>query len=789
MPHRIGSRVPRSEDPGLLTGTASFVDDLAEPRLLHAAVLRSQYGHAELRSVDTAAAEAQDGVVAVLTGEDLEAAGVPGTIPVQFSLLDSDDPDIPTRATKDLAVPPRPIIAREKVRYTGEPVAVVLAEDRYDAHAARDLVEVDYDRLDAITHPREGLEEGAVAIHQDEPDNLAFDWSIGDEARVDEIFEDAPHVVEMRRDHQRLAPNPIEPRGALAVFEAGAERLDVRMGTQAPHLARGMLAHALGLPEGRIRVSAPAVGGGFGLKSKWFPGEALAAWASMETGRPVKWIATRTESFTSDIHGRGFDTRAEMALDDDGTILGMRVSSLKDMGAYVSRAGPVVGTSSYVRLLAGQYTVPAIHCRVKGVFTNTSPTDAYRGSGRPESIFVVERLVHEAARALDLDPVELRRRNLIPDDAFPYKTPVTAVYDSGQYELALDRALECLDYEAVRERRAAARDDGRYLGVGFCCFVEHAGSGPPSGGGPAMSESARIELSPSGAVSADAGTADVGQGHATTYAQIIADRLGVDVGDVEVDQADTDLLPHGTGSFGSRSTVMGGNAIAACADKIVDQGRRLVAHQFEVAEDDVVFEEGAFQVRGVPERRLGLAEVAARAYEGTDLPPDFEPGLEATTFYASEGYTYPFGAHAALVEVHPATGEVDLLEYVAVDDCGVQVNPMIVEGQVVGGTVQGIGAALFEGARYDDTGTLLNGSLQDYTLPRGPAVPDIETDHTETPSPLNRLGVKGTGESGTIGAPAALVNAVLDALEPLGVEHVPMPMTPETVWRAIQDAG
>lgn len=788
MAPEIGAHAERLEDPGLLKGSTPFVNDLSEPRMAHAAILRSQYGHAEIVDIDISGAVEHDSVIAVYTGDDIADSDIPGTIPFQFTPPESDDPDVRTNTRKELVVPPRPLLAQEKVRYAGQPVALVIATDRYDARDALDLIDVTYDRLDAVVHPSDALAEDAAALHDEAPDNLAFDWEVGEEAAIEEVFDDAPNVVEITRDNQRLIGNPIEPRGALATYDSGNGRLDVRMGTQAPHLHRRLFSAALGLSEERIRVSAPAVGGGFGVKGKWFPGEVLAGWASMETGRPVKWIATRSESFLSDNQGRGFDSVAELALDDDGTILGLRVHTLKDLGAFIARAGVVVGTGSYAKLLSGQYTIPEIYCRVQGVFTNMTPTDAYRGSGRPEAVYVVERLISRAADELGIDPAEIRRRNFIQPDEFPYDTPVMAVYDSGDYGTAFDRALELLDYEEVRERQKDLREEGRYLGIGFSCFVEHAGASPPAGEGdtPAMSESARVAFTPSGTVTAACGTSDVGQGHRTSYTQILADKLGIPSEDIQIEQGDSGLLPHGTGSFGSRSAIMGGNAIAECAEKIIERGRELAAHKLEATPEDIDFEDGEYFVSGAPDRSLSISAIAGQAYSGVDLPEDFEPSLQASTVYASEGYTYPFGAHAAVVEIEVETGDIDLVKYVAVDDCGVQINPEIVEGQVIGGTVQGIGAALFEGAVYNDTGTLVTASFQDYTMPRANNVPDIETDHTVTPSPANALGVKGTGESGTIGAPAALVNAAVDALSPFGVDHLKMPLTPETLRDAVR---
>ena len=782
----IGDSIARREDPALVSGNATYLDDLSDRGMLHMAVLRSQYGHARIESVDASAAEAREDVVAVFTAEDVERSGVPGVIPPGTSLPSNEH----TTIRQELVVPDRPLLAGDRARYQGQPIAVVLAEDRYVAHDAVGDVEVDYDRLDAVTDPDETISGDAVTIHEEAPDNLAYDWAVGDEAAVDAAFEAADHVVGIQRDRQRMVGNPIEPRGAFARYEKG--KLDVALSSQIPHMHQHLLSLALGLPQSRIRVWTPDVGGGFGIKGKYYPDEVMAAWAAWQLERPVKWQATRTESFESDCQGRGHGGEAEMALDSDGSVLAVRVDDRKDLGAFVQRAAPSASTGSYATLLSSQYAIPDIHCRIRGVFTNTVPTDAYRGSGRPEGTYVIERLMHEAATELGVDPAELRRRNLIPADAFPYETPVLAVYDSGDYETALDMLLESVEYDELRERQAALREEGRYLGIGLACFVEPAGSGPVSGpragagSEPPHAESSSVRFYPDGSVVGYAGTADFGMGHGTTYAQILADTLGVDIDDVEIREGDTDQVSSGTGSHSSRSVIMAGNSLARSAEKVIEQARPIAARRLEVTEDDLEFESGEFRVTGAPERAVHVTDVARDAFGGANLPEGTEPGLDATTYYSAEGRTFPYGSHAAVVEVDPETGEVTIERYAAVDDCGVQINPTLVEGQVEGGIVQGIGQALLEGAVYDDTGTLVTGSLQDYAMPRAESVPELEVGHLETPSPRNPLGVKGTGESGTVGAPTAVLNAVLDALEPFGVETLSMPMTPERIWKAVQ---
>lgn len=786
MERGVGDGVERREDPALLTGTASFLDDLTGQHLTHAAVCRSRYAHAMLEGIETEPALELEGVHAVFTATDLASAGIAGSIPVATSL--PNPPDSTVRIRQDVVVPHRPLLAKNRVRYQGQPLAIVIADDRYVAHEAVDRIEVSYDREEAVVHPDKALEDGAPIVHDEAPNNVAFDWSVGDPEAVDAAFQSAAHTVRIERSHQRMIGTSLEPRGALARMRS--DRLEVAISTQIPHMHQFLLSHVLEIPASRIRVWTPDTGGGFGVKSKYYPEEVLTAWCARELGRPVKWQNTRTASFLSDAVGRAHVGEAEMALDENGTVLAVRVDDRKDLGAFVQRGAPAVNTSSYATLLSSQYAIPYIHCRIRGVFTTATPTDAYRGSSRPEGAYVIERLMDEAASELDIDPVELRRRNLIPADAFPYQTPVLATYDSGDYQTAMDLMLDRLDYDSWRERQAELREKDRYLGIGLACFVEPAGSSPVGGTGgvgvePAHIESSKIGFYPDGTVLAYCGTSDQGQGHETTYAQILADELGVDADDIEILEGDTDQLNHGVGTHSSRSVIMAGSSLVESAHKVIDRARPIAARQLEVDPADVEFADGSFQVAGAPDRSITLPAVAREAHYATDLPEGVEPGLDATTYYASSGVTFPFGTHAAVVEVDPATGEVTIEEYVAVDDCGVQINPRLVEGQLHGGIAQGIGQALYEGAVYDESGTLLTGSLQDYALPRAGHLPDMKLDHTETPSPLNPLGAKGTGEAGTVGAPIAILNAVLDALRPFDVDHLDLPITPERVWRAI----
>jgi carbon-monoxide dehydrogenase large subunit len=681
---------------------------------------------------------------------------------------------IPVRSDPlDADVPGHPVLARERVRYQGQPVAAVVAEDRYAAADAADAVAVEYERLPAVTDPREATAGDAPTLFEAAPDNVAVTGEVGDEAATEAAFDAADRTVELDVENNRLIPNAVEPRAALARYDHGSERLAVEMTSQAPHRHRSKLSATLGIPERRIRVRSPDVGGGFGHKGHHHPGEAAAAWAAREYGRPVAWTATRTENYLAGAHGRDHHTRATLAIDDDGRLRGLRVHTHANVGGYALGGGPLLA-AYYGRLLSGQYDLDGVYCRTTAAFTNTAPVHSYRGAGRPEAIYVVERLVDRAADELGLDPVELRRRNLI--EGFPHETPTGATYDSGDYERAMDRALAAADYDDLRERRRSARtdDDGRYLGVGVANYVESTGGGFESG---------VVRLDPSGGVTVLAGTHSHGQGHETTYAQVVADALGVPEDGIEVREGDTDAVPQGTGTFGSRSAIAGGSAVHESARAVRERIERVAAAELEADPADVVVADGECRVAGAPDRSVGIDEVARIAH-GRDRPEGVEPGLEETTFYEPDGTAYTFGTHVCAVAVDPDSGEVEIERYVAVDDCGERINPRIVEGQVHGGLAQGIGQALYERAEYDDNGQLVTGSLQDYAAPKSTQLPGFETDHTVTPSPTNPLGAKGIGEAGTIAAPPAVVNAVVDALEPFGVDHVDMPLTAERVWRA-----
>ena len=755
----VGTPVRRREDPRLLAGRSNYTDDLQVEGMAHAAILRSQYGHARIESVDVGEAEALPGVVAVFTGEDVVTDEGPVTI---------QSPDLIPGSQPT----PFPVLATDVVRYVGDAVAVVVAEDRYVAHDALDRIDVDYERLDAVVDPREALADDAPVVHEGAPDNVAYDWPFGDEDALEAAFEEADATASVELRNQRLIGDPMEPRAALAEFEDGT--LTLTQTTQSPYMAAGTLAQRLGLDPDDVRVIAPDVGGGFGIKGGQYPDELITSWCSMQLGRPVKWTSTRSEGHATDYQSRDWYLDAEMALSSDGTIRGLRVDCTTTVGAYYAFA-PTLAVNFHP-LLSGQYAIPEIGGRIVASYTNTTPVAAYRGAGRPEANYLIERLVDAAAREVGVDPAEFRRRNVIPADAFPYETAVGSVYDSGDYETALDVALAEVGYEDLRERQAELREEGRYLGIGIGSFIENTSNQP------GMGEAGRVRLNDDGTVTAFLGTHDHGQGHGTTFAQLLADEMGVDYDDVEIEEGDTAAgLPAHAGTFASRSTSLGGAAASEAAADVIEQARERAAEELEVTTSDVEYADGEFHVTGAPDRSVSLQRIARdAAADGVDL--------EATAEYDPPNFGWSFGTHVAVVEVDPETGEVAFERYVAVDDCGVIVNPMIVDGQIHGGVAQGIGQALLEEVEYDESGTLLTGSLQDYALPKAFDVPEISTHETVTPCPHNPLGVKGTGESGTTAATPTVMNAVVDALQPFGVDDVDMPATPERVWRAIHDA-
>ncbi len=774
----IGAPIRRVEDRRFVTGRGRYTDDIVLPGMLYAWIVRSPYAHARIRAIRTEKARQHPGVVAVFTGKDMLDDGV-GSLPTGWQI------------GPDMKEPPHYALAVDKVRYVGDGVAVVIAETKAAARDAAELVEVDYEELPAVVDAAEALKEGAPLVHDDAPGNLCYVWELGDREATDRALAAAHHVTKLEFVNQRLIPNAIEPRSAIGHYDPGRDELTLYTSSQNPHLIRLLLsAFVLKLPEHKVRVISPDVGGGFGSKIFHYPEEVICAWSSRKLGRPVKWTAVRSESFVSDAHGRDHITTAEMGFDRDGRIVGLRVRTIANLGAYLSTFAPGVPTWLYGTLLAGQYKTPHIHVEVKGVFTNTTPVDAYRGAGRPEATYVVERLVELGAHELGIDPAELRRRNFIQPDEFPYQTPVVLQYDSGNYEGALNKALEMADYWKLREEQKRAREQGRLIGIGFSCYIEACGLAPSKVAGAigvraGLYESAAIRVMPTGKVQVFTGTHSHGQGHETTFAQIVAHELGIPLEDVEVIHGDTAEIPFGMGTYGSRSLATGGSAIYRALEKVKAKARKIAAHKLEVAEEDLEFRNGQFIVKGT-DHAISFGDIALTAYVPHDYPEGLEPGLEENAFYDPANFTFPFGTHLSVVEVDPETGKVKLLRYIAVDDVGRIINPMIVEGQIHGGVAQGIGQALLEGAVYDRaSGQLLSGSLLDYALPRADDLPSFEVGHQETPCPHNPLGAKGAGEAGTIAATACVVNAVVDALYHLGVRDIRMPLTPERVWRAM----
>ncbi len=776
----FGSGIKRREDPRLITGKAKYTDDMQLPGMLCMAVVRSPHAHAFIKSIDTSAAAKMPGVVAVFTGNDLTGLG---NVPCAWLI-----------PTGNLKTPPHEPLAKHKVRYVGDGVAIVLAENRYLAQDAVEAVVVDYDVLPAVVNPEEATFDGAPQLFDDVPNNVSFTWiaTSGDEG-VDKAFAEAEVVVQERIVQQRLLPTAMEPRSALAQWNSGTEELTIWVTSQNPHIHRFILSGMTGVPEHKLRVIAPEVGGGFGSKIPVYPDEALAGWASMKTGRPVKWTETRTENYQVTIHGRDHIEYVELASNRDGKVTGIRGKVFAGLGAYVSTAAPGIPTILHGLMYSGAYTFPNIRCETVGVLTNTTPTDAYRGAGRPEATFLVERLMDKLADALDMDPVELRRRNLIPPFDNGHAVAIGLTYDSGNYEAALNKALDKIGYAQLRQEQVTARQQGRFIGIGVTTYSEICGLGPSQVAGAigfqgGLWESAIVRVSPSGKVQAMIGASPHGQGEETTFAQIISDELGFPVPDIEIVHGDTNTTPMGWGTYGSRTTPVAGAALVLAARKIKEKSRAMAAHLLEAAVEDIDYADGKFFVKGSPDKFKTIQETTLMATLAWSLPPGMDPGMEASQFYDPPNFAYPFGTHIAVVEVDPETGYVALKRYVAVDDCGPQINPVIVAGQIHGGIIQGIGQTLYEGVVYDENGQLLTGSMMDYALPRADLFPNLELDHTVTPSPHHPIGVKGVGETGTIASTPTVYNAVIDALRPFGVEQIDMPMTPPRVWQAIRNA-
>ncbi len=759
----IGRPLPRREDRRFLQGRARYVDDLVLPGMLHMVVLRSPVAHARLRGLEDAAARRIPGVVAVVTAADLEGRVHP--LPVL------------TPAGASVAPVPHPLLARDRVRYVGEPIAAVLAESRQAAADAVEALVLEYDSLPPLPDPRAAL-EGDILLHEAAPGNVLLRWK-GGSGNVATAFRAAAHVVRGAFRLPRLAAAPIEPRGAVAAYDPRRDLLTVWGSSQDPYRPRSQLSRVLGRPEERIRYIVPDVGGAFGSKGALAPEAALAAFLAVLWRRPVKWVEGRRENFAAAYQGRGLEAEAELAVDAEGRFLGLRARLVADLGAYLYPLTPLPPVTASM-LLTGVYAIPAAEVELVGVATTKVPTGPYRGAGRPEAAFIIERMVDLAAQELRVDPVELRRRNLIPPHRFPYPNGLGYTYDSGDYRGALERACALAGYTRRREEQRRGRAEGRLLGVGVAMYVERAGD--------TLAEHARIAVGPDGQVVIHPGSTAHGQGHETTFAQIVAELLGVDPAAVTVRQGDSAALPRGGGTFASRSVTVGGTAVFVAVERIRERAARIAAHLLEAAPADIVWADGAFSVRGVPGRAVTFAEVAAAAYRPERLPAGLDPGLEASGEFSLPGPVFPYGACVAVVEVDAQTGLVQVRHVAAVDDPGRVVNPLLAEGQVTGATVQGLGQALREQVVYDESGQLLTATFLDYGLMRASDVPSIAGELQETPSPFSPLGVKGIGEAGAIGTPAAVANAVMDALQPLGVRHLDLPLTAEKVWRVIRDA-
>jgi aerobic carbon-monoxide dehydrogenase large subunit len=780
----IGAPVRRVEDAKFLRGLGSFVADITLPGELHCALVRSPHAHARIRHIDTAGASRMPGVVAVLTGADMAADDV-GPMAALWAIKSADG--------TPMAEPSRWALARGTVRHVGEAVALVVAETLAQAREAADAVQADYEPLPAVIESGAAIREDAPLLHEAAPGNICFRFTRGDENAVRKAFAAAAHMVRLDLTNNRLIGAAIEPRAVLADGSANG-KLTLYCATQVPHLIRRTVSEQLGLPQTAIRLVAPDVGGGFGYKGKHYPEETIVAWAARRLRRPLKWIGTRSECFVSDNQGRDHQTHAELALDRDGHFLALRVDTLANLGAYVSTFGAAIPSAIYSALLAGVYRTPAIAIRSTGVFTNTLPTDAYRGAGRPEACYVLERLADEAARVIGLDCAEIRRRNLVAAEAMPYKTPIGPVYDCGDFPKVLARLLEMAGYRRFAERQTNAVREQKLRGFGLACYVESSGVAPSRfatalGARIGFFEAATIRVQPDGSVQALLGTHNHGQGHATTFAQILSSRLGVPLANVEIIEGDTDQVPFGSGTFGSRSIAVGGSALDRAADKIIDKGKRIAAHLLEASPSDMAFAAGTFSIAGT-DRSVTLRDVARVAHTPSLYPSELELGLQETAVYDPPAFAWSNGAHACEVEVERDTGEVRILGYWAVDDVGTVINPMIVEGQIQGGVAQGLGQALREHCVYEPgNGQLLSGSFMDYAVPRAGDMPPIVSEFDESqPCTHNPLGAKGCGEAGSIGATTAIVNAVLDALRPLGVTDIQLPLTPERVWQAIRAA-
>ncbi len=797
MSKYVGQRIKRTEDPRLIKGLAHYVDDIKLPDTLHVAFVRSVYAHARISNVDISEALKAPGVIAIYTGKDV--AEKIGPVPCASAL-------------PELKVPNHRVLAQDKVYFVGHPIAAVVATDRYAARDAVDLVMVDYEDLPAVVDAEEAA-KGTAIIHEAFGDNIAYKLTAG-EGDIQAALAASDHVIKQRVVHQRLAPVAMEPRGVLARYFPGEEELTVWSSTQIPHLLRTQLALMIGVPENKLRVITPEVGGGFGSKLNVYAEEALVGWISVQLGKPVKWIETRRENMQATIHGRGQVGEIEVGCKNDGAVTGLRYNVIADLGAYHQLLTPAIPTLTGL-MLSGAYKIPAIQINITGCFTNKMATDAYRGAGRPEATYVVERAMDLVAAELAIDPAEVRRKNFPAPNEFPFHTATGLEYDSGDYETALNKAQEISGYAALREEQKKARLEGRLIGIGVSTYVEICALGPsqamPAGGW----ESATVRIEPTGKVTVLTGASPHGQGQETSFAQIAADELGVDLNDVTVIHGDTGVVQYGIGTFGSRATAVGGTAVFVAIQKLKEKAHKIAAHMLKADVSSVAFEGGRYSLQAaaaaaatgtsepvvpvgeapagaLPEPHTNgkssftIQDIALAAHLAKELPPDTEPGLSATYFFEPKNFTFPFGTHIAVVEIDRETGDIKFLRYVAVDDCGKVINPLLVDGQLHGGIVQALGQAMYEEVVYDEQGQLITGTLMDYAVPRASQIPELELARTETPSPVNPLGVKGVGEAGTIGATPAIVGAIVDALAPFGVRHLDMPVKPEAVWRIIR---
>ncbi|CAN7440476.1 xanthine dehydrogenase family protein molybdopterin-binding subunit [Rhizobium sp. LjRoot98] len=777
----IGASVARKEDKRFLTGKGRYTDDMSVPGMKYAFFVRSPYAHARIKNIDMSAAKDMPGVIGILEGKQLQVDAI-GNIICGWMIHSKDGSPMNMGVWRPLA--------HETVRYVGDAVAIVVAESLGEARDAAEAVVVDYEVLPAVTEAVKALEPGQPQLHPEAPNNLIFDWQIGDGAATEKAIAEAAHVTEITLRNNRLAPNPMEPRATLGIYDSAEDHYTCYTTSQNPHVARLVMSAFYNVaPENKLRVIAPDVGGGFGSKIYIYPEEIVCLWASKKTGVPVKWTCDRTEAFLTDAHGRDHVSTVKMAFDKDNRIIGLKVDTIANLGAYMSLFSSAVPTYLYATLLSGQYAIPAIHANVRTVYTNTVPVDAYRGAGRPEATYLLERTMETAARELGVSPAELRRQNFVR--TFPYQTPLIMNYDAGDYEASLEAAMASADWNGFAARKAEAARHGKKRGIGMSCYIEACGIAPSAavgslGAGVGLWESAEVRVNAVGTIEVMTGSHSHGQGHETTFAQLVADRLGVPIDSVNIVHGDTDKVQMGMGTYGSRSGAVGMSAVVKALDKVEAKAKKIAAHLMEADESDIVIENGEVKVAGT-DKTLPWFQVALAAYTAHNLPAGMEPGLKEGAFYDPSNFTFPAGCYICEVEVDPETGVTDIIQFVAADDFGNIINPMIVEGQVHGGIAQGIGQALLENVHYDpQNGQLITASYMDYAMPRADDLPSFKLSHQNTPCPSNPLGIKGCGEAGAIGSPPALMNAITDAI---GNNNLTMPATPQKVWAALNAAN